>query len=185
MDHRNATPAIAILGHIGLRCFDVELMRAFYCDVLGFAQTDEDPAAGFVFLSAQPQAEHHQVLLTRGRTAVESGGIIQQLSFRCETLDDVLGYYERFRTAGVRIDMIVSHGNAVGIYFFDPEENRCEVYWDTGLAAKQPFVDPIDLSQPAETVMAAVRERVAAFGATGYQDPAWRARVAPNYHIKR
>jgi catechol 2,3-dioxygenase-like lactoylglutathione lyase family enzyme len=177
MDDRPPAPAIAILGHIGLRCYDVNVMRAFYRDVLGFVQTDEDVEAGFVFLSAQPAAEHHQLLLARGRSVEKSGGLIQQLSFRCHSLDDVLGYFRRFVATGVPIDMIVSHGNAVGVYFFDPEGNRCEVYWDTGLHAKQPFVEPLDLSQPAEAIMEQIRQRVADFGSVGYQDPAWRARA--------
>jgi predicted permease len=29
--------------------------------------------------------------------------------------------------------------NAIGIYIFDPEGNRVETYWDTGLKAKQPY----------------------------------------------
>jgi catechol 2,3-dioxygenase-like lactoylglutathione lyase family enzyme len=101
------TPEIAFVGHIGLRCFDIAVMRAFYEDVLGFVQTDEDPTAGFVFLSALPTAEHHQVLLTGGRTVEESGGLIQQISFRCNSLEDVLAFYQRFRSNDVRIDMIV------------------------------------------------------------------------------
>jgi len=56
------------------------------------------------------------------------------------------------------------------VYFFDPEGNRCEVYWPTGLAARQPFLDAIDLTQPAEAIMARVQELVADHGATGYVD---------------
>lgn len=176
----SAPPQIASLGHIGLRVFELERMRAFYRDVLGFVQTDEDPDAGFVFLSARPAAEHHQVLLCRGRTVEHSNAILQQLSFRCDTLDDVIAYFHRFRDANVEIDMIVSHGNAVGIYFFDPERNRCEVYWDTGLKAKQPFVEPIDLSLPRDEIARIIAARVDEYGSTGYQDPTWRARTLKN-----
>jgi catechol-2,3-dioxygenase len=170
-------PTIAFLGHIGLRCYDVAMMAAFYRDILGFTQTDEDTSAGFVFLSADPAAEHHQLLLARGRTVDQSGGIIQQLSFRCAKIEDVIGFYERFLAAGVRLDMVVSHGNAVGIYFFDPEDNRCEVYWDTGLKAKQPFVEPLDLSIPADELLDLIHRRVGEYGDVGYQDPAWRAKA--------
>ena len=168
-------PAISSIGHVGLRVFDLDRMTAFYRDVLGFIQTDEDPEAGFVFLSARPDVEHHQLLLCRGRTVENGGGLIQQLSFRCAGLDDVIGYFRRFKETGVDIDIIVSHGNAVGLYFFDPERNRCEVYWATGLKAKQPFVEPLDLTMPPEELMRVLRERVEKYGAVGYQDPAWRA----------
>ena len=39
------------------------------------------------------------------------------------------GYYRRLRENQVPIDMTVSHGNAIAAYFYDPDGNRCEVYW--------------------------------------------------------
>jgi hypothetical protein len=75
----------------------------------------------------------------------------------------------------VRIDMVVTHGNAIGIYFYDPEGNRCELYWKTGLAARQPFLEAIDLDQPAEAILARVRDLVARYGETGHVDHAFLA----------
>ena len=62
------------------------------------------------------------------------------------------GFYGRLKKHGVQFDMIVSHGNAVGMYFRDPEENRLEIYWATGLDAKQPYLEKVDLTEsPDET----------------------------------
>ena len=61
----------------------------------------------------------------------------------------------------------MTHGNAIGVYFPDPEGNRCEVYWPTGLQARQPFALAIDLDQEPEAIMNTVRQAVAEFGATG------------------
>ena len=48
-----------------------------------------------------------------------------------------------------------SNGNAVSIYFRDPEGNRLEVFMDTPWYCEQPLREPIDLDQSDEAVMAA------------------------------
>lgn len=161
---------IAKLGHVGIHCTDLDVEKAFYRDVLGLTVTDEDPNAGMVFLSAQPEHEHHELVLMRGRDVPRDGQMLQQISFRCNTLGDVLEYFARFKAHRVPFDMVVTHGNAIGIYFYDPEGNRCEVYWPTGLAARQPFLDAIDLTQPPEAILARVKDLVDKYGATGYVD---------------
>ena len=171
---------IAKLGHVGIHCNDLEATKRFYRDVLGLTVTDEDSAAGMVFLSSQPAEEHHELVLVGGRNVPPDALMVQQISFRCNALADVLEYYERFKTQSVPFDMIVTHGNAVGIYFYDPEGNRCEVYWPTGLAARQPFLDAIDLEQPADVILARVRELVEKYGTTGYVDTSMLA--AQNIH---
>ena len=163
-------PAIARLGHVGLHVTDLDRAVTFYRDILGLTVTDEDPAAGMVFMSARPAEEHHELLLCRGRTAPRDTMVVQQISFRCESLEDVRGYYQRLRENQVQIDMTVSHGNAIAAYFYDPDGNRCEVYWGTGLEARQPYLEALDLSEPAETLMSEVTESVRQYGATGFVD---------------
>ncbi|MCZ4521750.1 VOC family protein [Rhodococcus ruber] len=167
-------PVIAELGHVGLRCHDVAQQLAFYTDVLGLTVTDHDEALGIWFLSARPETEHHEVLLASGRSVPADAKLIQQVSFRCEELEDVIGFYRRFRKEEVELDMVVSHGNAVGVYFYDPEGNRCEVYWQTGLQAKQPFVENIDLDTDPDELVTAIRRSVTAFGDTGFTETTYR-----------
>jgi catechol-2,3-dioxygenase len=163
-------PAIAELGHVGIRCFDVEAQLGFYTEVLGLKVTDYAEELQSYFLSARPEVEHHELLLAAGRDAAADARLIQQVSFRCAELEDVLGFYQRFRKHDVTLDMVVSHGNAVGVYFYDPEGNRCEVYWQTGLEARQPFVQKIDLEQDPEELMAFIRASVERYGDTGITD---------------
>lgn len=160
-------PAIASLGHVGLYCTDLSRQTDFYTAVLGLTKTDEDLDRGLVFLSAQPEVEHHELLLASGRNVGSEAHVVQQVSFRCPSLDDVIGYLAVFRERGVELDMVVSHGNAIAIYFYDPEGNRCEVYWPTGLEARQPYIVAADLDAGADAVLAAVAESVTRFGATG------------------
>lgn len=56
--------------------------------------------------------------------------------------------------------MTVSHGNAIGVYFFDPEGNRVEVYWQTGLEAKQSFIEPINMEADPDILMDVIRDSV-------------------------
>jgi hypothetical protein len=123
-----------------------------------------------VFLSARPQEEDHELLLCAGRD-VEDVLLLQQLSWRCNELGDVIGFYERLQKHCVQFDMIVSHGNAVGIYFRDPEENRLEIYWPTGLEAKQPYLENVDLTQSQEEIMRRIKASVEQHGKTGFVDP--------------
>lgn len=164
-------PAIAELGHVGIRCQDVARQVVFYTKVLNLTITDHDEELDTWFLSSRPDREHHELLLTGGRDVPEDARLIQQISFRCNSLDDVIGFYHALKASGTRMDAVVSHGNAVGIYFFDPEGNRCEVYWQTGLTATQPFVEYIDIEGDPAELLDSIRRSVDAHGATGFRAP--------------
>ena len=168
-------PQIERLAHVGLHVFDLKRASDFYHGVLGLRITDNDTENGLLFLSADPEDEHHQLLLCEGRSVPLDGRLIQQVSFRCRKLSDVVGFWRRLVEAGAPILYTVTHGNAVACYFRDPDDNICEVYWQTGLKARQGFIAPLDFEQPEEALMARVRELVAAHGATGYIDPAMLA----------
>lgn len=170
-------PQIERLAHVGLHVFDLGLEAEFYRDVVGLQITDGDVPSGFVFLSSRPEVEHHELLLASGRTASTDTRWLQQISFRVPTYEDVISYHQRFAEIDVPLDMTVSHGNAIGIYFFDPEGNRVEVYWPTGLVAKQGFIQHLDLSRPKDEIMASVRSFVDRYGATGYADDALNAKL--------
>jgi catechol 2,3-dioxygenase-like lactoylglutathione lyase family enzyme len=163
-------PGITGLGHVGLYCTDLDAQVSFYTGLLGLQITDVDPEHGLVFLSAQPEVEHHELLLTSGRNVGRDAHVVQQISFRCDSLEAVIDFYRRLEQHGAKLDMVVSHGNAIGVYFYDPEGNRCEVYWPTGLSARQPYLLPVDLSADPDTILAAVERAVAQYGATGIID---------------
>ena len=80
-------PTISGLGHVGLYCFNLDAQEQFYTGVLGLTKTDEDRQHGLVFLSAQPEEEHHELLLVAGRRSEPHTQVVQQISFRCASLD--------------------------------------------------------------------------------------------------
>lgn len=165
---------IAELGHFGVFCTDLELCTAFYRDILGLTVTDEDAGLGMRFFSARPGFEHHEFQLVSGRTAPLADPdhkLIQQVSFRVNSLPELIEFHQRFVEYGVTFDMVVTHGNAFGIYFFDPEKNRCEVYWHTGLPARQPFLARLDLTLPVDEILAHNAQLVQQYAESGYLEP--------------
>jgi len=145
------------LGHTGLWVYDLAKMRDFYSRVLGLAVTDEDPELGMVFLSSRPEVEHHELVLAVGRTSPIGTLQTHQISWRVDSLEALQEFKRRFDAEGVPLQQVVTHGNAFGIYFFDPEQNRGEVYWHTGEAVRQPFRKSIDLDQDPAAVFAEAR----------------------------
>ena len=167
-----SVPTIARLGHVGIHCTDLEKQKEFYRDVLGLQITDENERIGMVFMSARPEEEHHEFLLVGGRNVDDRDAmLLQQVSFRCDSLEDVIGFYNRLKARDTQFDMVVSHGNAVGVYFRDPEGNRLEVYCATGLQARQPYLERVDLSRDVESIMRDIEASVALHGHDGVVDP--------------
>jgi catechol-2,3-dioxygenase len=165
-------PTVTGIGHVGLHTSNLAEMRDFYTDVLGLHVTDDDADHGIVFLSADPRVEHHHLVLARVPDGEQLRPVLQQVSFRCSTLDDVIGYFQRFVTTGTEIQYAVTHGNAIGVYFFDPDGNRCEVYWPTGLEARQAFRVSVDLTKPSDELLADVSRLVHQHGKSGFVESA-------------
>lgn len=142
------------LGHTGLWVEDLSEMRRFYTEMLGLTVTDEDLDKGIIFMSARPEEEHHEFVIARGRTAPRDVKLVQQISFRVDTVESLLEFHRRFKEAGVEVQQEVTHGNAFGIYFWDPEGNRIEVYVRIPQDVRQPFRKDLNLDQSVEEVLA-------------------------------
>jgi catechol-2,3-dioxygenase len=50
--------------------------------------------------------------------------------------------------------LCATHGNAVSIYFRDPEGNRLEVFMDSPWYCEQPLREAIDLDQADDVILA-------------------------------
>ena len=144
------------LGHVGIYVSDLERMVAFYRDVMGMQVTKQNWRAGAVFLSADPEAVDHEIALIRGRPDGADPHLINQISLRVASLDDLRVFHRRLVAEGYRIDQVVNHASAIGCYFFDPEGNRTEVFWITGRPCWVPTAIPIDIERPDEAVLAEV-----------------------------
>ena len=148
--------AVIGLGHVGIYVRDLERMVAFYRDTLGMRVTKQNWRAGIVFLSTDPDKADHEIALFRGRPADANSKLINQISLRVATLDDLRAFHRRLVGEGLRIDALVNHVSALGCYYFDPEGNRSEVFWVTGRACWVPIAHLIDFEQSDEAVMAEI-----------------------------
>ena len=150
--------SVAGLGHVGIYAQDLMKMRDFYSRVLDLQIADEDlENRGMVFMSTDPDYEHHEFVLMKGRVTSDDAKVIQQISFKVPSIGDLREFRRRLLDENIRIERIVSHGNAFGMYFFDPEGNRIELYYKTGFKVPQPHGDPIDLEKSDEELLAEAR----------------------------
>ena len=143
---------ISGLSHVGVFVNDLEAMTRFYCETLGFTESHRNEGR-MVFLTADIDNEDHEVVLVTGRDG--DSKIIQQLSFRVKSVEDVRAFYQTFKREDIPIHRTVSHGAGVSCYFFDPEGNRLEVFADIPVE-KRGCDGPIDLEDSAEQLVAQV-----------------------------
>ena len=145
---------ISGLSHVGVFVKDLDEMAKFYCDTLGLTESHRNEDR-MVFLTADIEKEDHEVVLVRGRDG--DSKIIQQLSFRVGTIDDVRAFYQTFQETGVPIQQTVSHGAGASCYFYDPEGNRIEVFADIMVEGGRGYSGPIDLDQSADDLATLIR----------------------------
>lgn len=155
------TPDITF-SHVGLFVDNLEVMKSFYRDVLGFLETDggEVRDNNAVFLSRDPK-EHHQIVME----TIPEGGVqtrVQQLSFRVPSLAALREIAELLENCdqAQRVHY-VNHGNAWSAYCYDPEDNRLEFFVDTPFHVQQPAVTKLDLSLNDGEIMEATKEMFA------------------------
>lgn len=156
-------PKVSGLGHVGIYVNDLMKQRDFYSRVMGLEIADEDlEERGMVFLSAHPDDEHHEFVIMKGRSGPADARVIQQISFKVDTLTELKNFHTVFKQEGVEIQRTVSHGNAFGMYASDPEGNTIEVYYKTGFPVPQPHGDPVDLDDSEETLLDIARAAIPA-----------------------
>ena len=89
------------LGHVGIYVRDLERMVSFYRDTLGLQVTKQNWRAGVVFLSSDPEHVDHEIALFRGREGASESPIVQQISLRVGTLDDLRAFHRKLVGEGL------------------------------------------------------------------------------------
>lgn len=172
-------PGSLVFSHMGFYVRDLERMARFYKEVLCFTETDRGDlgTVQLVFLSRDP-AEHHQIVLASGRPADLTFSVINQISLRVPDLATLRLVRDRVAADGGVTELLcATHGNAVSIYFRDPEGNRLEVFVDMPWYCEQPLREPIDLDQSDEAVLA-LAEAMARSRPKFQPRAAWQADMA-------
>ena len=174
-------PALSF-SHFGFYVRDLKAMEDFYTRVLGFAVSDRgelDTPGGrmsIVFLTRDPR-DHHQITLATGRPPGEHFNPINQISFRMADFAGLREMYDMLQHEKVTDISPVSHGNALSVYFRDPEGNRVELFVDTPWYVNQPLRIPMDMSRSDAEIWDWVAKQAAAL--PGYRPvDEWRADLA-------
>lgn len=151
-----ARPALTF-SHFGFFVRDLDRMVDFYTRVLGFTVSDRgelDTPRGktlLAFLTRDPR-EHHQIVLATGRPGDLPFNSINQISFRMQDFPGLREMYRAIQDEPVSEISPVSHGNALSVYFKDPEGNRIELFVDTPWYVDQPMRIPMDMSLPDDAL---------------------------------
>lgn len=145
----------AQLTHVGLFVRNLAVMQEFYCRMLGMVVTDAAPFAGreLAFLSRSP-TEHHQLVMIHDPARTEAQSALSQISFRLDGLEALREFHAFLvgeKATGLEGR---NHGNSWSLYFFDPEDNKIELYCATPWQIAQPWRAPLDLTVPAAQIVA-------------------------------
>lgn len=128
------------LGHVLLVVRDIERSKKFYTGLLGFRILEEDPDHGGAFLaiadqshtidllqSTDPNASHQP----KGRPPTGPTGLgAQHIAFPIGSQDELKNAYFTLLDNGVQILAAMDHVNQQSIYFYDPDENVLEIYYE-------------------------------------------------------
>jgi catechol-2,3-dioxygenase len=168
------------LSHVGYFVTDINKMVDFYTRVLKFVVSDRgdrEHNGSIVFMTRDPR-EHHQLVFASGRPADLGFSIVNQISFRVDSLATLRSMYHQLMKEPIQKMLgAITHGNALSVYFLDPEGNRVELLIDTPWYVPQPHRLAVDLDQPDDQLWTGIEKHCRQ--TPGFK-PAeeWRAEIA-------
>jgi catechol-2,3-dioxygenase len=145
------------IGHVGLHATNPAASAEFYRDVFGLEITggsaSEHPLGETVFLSSRPGEEPHEIVLFAKPE-------IAHTAFTVSSLAEFRSFHARIVEKKIPIKFMFNHHESFAFYFDDPDGNVIEVFWSTGdLSQRQPYLEPLDLSQPDKVLLEKVTAR--------------------------
>lgn len=167
----------AHLRHVGIFVTNFDVMFEFYVRFFGFHVSDQEDfedGRRTAWLTLDPRA-HHEFVISTGREPA-APSTINQISFYVNSLDDVRAYWRALEDEPLITHKYArTHGNAWSLYFFDPEDNRVEIYTDGPWHVRQPGHADLDLNLNDEELMAI---------ASGYSKPRPECEPLEDYYAK-
>jgi catechol 2,3-dioxygenase-like lactoylglutathione lyase family enzyme len=147
-------PVALAFSHVGIFVRDAESMTRFYQRVLGLVVTDRGhlPGRELVFMSRDPR-EHHQVVFASGRTGDPDDKVINQISFRVGSLEELQAMHEGIKAEPGASDLRAGQSRQrMDAVLSRPEGNRLELFVDTPWYIAQPCAEPLELDQAADVI---------------------------------
>ena len=139
---------ITKIGHVVLRCQNIEKSVKFYTEVLGFRVSDVYPDSmidgKMVFMRCNN--DHHGVALVGGAEKPAKNIELHHMAFEVDSLDEVLKAREHLNKHNIKIlfEGRRRAGVQVAVEFLDPDGHWLEIFW--GLDQ----VGPEDMARPPE-----------------------------------
>ena len=146
-------------SHCVLKVRDLDAMVRFYCDALGFQLADRGEVGPqqIAFLSGS-STDHHQLGLMTGRSDDDASSLDHN-AFRVDSVEDVQAMVQWVsEDARIGDGFPVTHGNAISVYFSDPEGNGVEIFCDTPWHVQQPQIAGWDPTKAPEDVLAGIHD---------------------------
>ena len=139
------------IGHVGLHVTNPAASGEFYRDGFGMemvgGSTPDHPVGATAFLSSRPHEEAHEI-------ALFANPEFAHIAFKVSSLAELRSFQARVVEKNIPIKFTLNNGVSFAFYFDDPDGHMLEVYWPTGdLSHRQPFAEPLDLSQPDEALL--------------------------------
>lgn len=95
--------------------------------------------------------------MVSGRPKDLAFNVVNQISLKTASLTELKRLYTLLKQ---RTDISklapVTHGNAISVYFEDPEGNRIELFVNTDFYCIQPMREPVNLDQPNDQIWAMI-----------------------------
>ena len=119
----------ARLAHVVLRTSRIKEMLAWYKLVLNAEVAFENDEIAFLAYDD----EHHRIAFVNiPELAPQPAGMVgvHHIAFTYDTLDQLLGNYEKLRDAGIVPKWCVNHGPTTSMYYGDLDDNQVEFQVD-------------------------------------------------------
>ena len=120
---------IGRVSHVVLNVKDPEASAKWYSEVLGMEKMNYSPGIGMAFMSFG--TIDHDIALIKAPEGVETGS--PGLSHTALVIDggeeELKEIYQRIKASGAKIDFLADHGLTKSFYFFDPDGNRLEIFY--------------------------------------------------------
>ncbi len=119
------------IGHVHLKAADLDRIRHFYVDILGFDVVFHVPAALFIAAGGYHHTLGFNTWESRGGNPPPPGTTgLYHVAIRYPTRAALGDALRRLSEARWPIDGVNDHGTHEAIYLRDPEENGLELCWD-------------------------------------------------------
>lgn len=122
------------LGHVLLRVADVERSKAFYSGLLGFEVVEEDPAHGGVFMTLGEFGHTLDLFPVQDPSSVPPLTAnrlgVHHFAFQIDSFAALKEAYFTLQEHGINDIQAVDHVSQQSIYFYDPDGNRVEIYYE-------------------------------------------------------